>query len=419
MKIREALGALTEKPFRYQFLASATSVLGDNIVAVALAFAVLDLTGSATDLGLVLGARTMMLVIFILVGGVWADRISRQKLMMISDVGRAVTQGTLGLLIVSEIAELWHFVALEALNGVASAFFFPAATGLTPKTVSRSRLQQANALLSLTHSSAAIAGPVIAGILVATTGPGPALIVDGATFLVSAFFLLHIHLPPSAQKIERSTFLSDLKEGWAEVRSRRWVWISILNFMHFQLLALPAVFVLGPFIADTSLGGASAWATILAAGGIGAVFGDIAAIKAAPERPLKTAYLSMLLATPLLVTLALTPPLWVISSTAFLWGTSMTFFNTFWFTVLQERVPDESLSRVSSYDWVGSTALRPLGFALIAPVAKVVGFAETLLGIAVVVTLVELGTAFTPSVAGIRRSVTNKDSDVHELSSLA
>lgn len=174
--------------------------------------------------------------------------------------------------------------------------------------------------------------------------------------------------------------------------------------MVFQLLALPAVFVLGPFIANTSLGGASAWAMILAAGGVGAVVGDIAAINIELERPLKTAYLTMLLAVPLLLALALTPPMWVISAAAFMWGISMTFFNTFWFTVLQERVPDESLSRVSSYDWVGSTALRPLGFALIAPVAKAIGFAETLIGIAVVVASVELVTAFTPSVAGIRRA---------------
>lgn len=415
--MREALGALNERPFRYQFLASATSVIGDNIVSVALAFAVLDQTGSATDLGLVLGARTVMLVAFLLIGGVWADRISRQRLMMISDLGRALTQGTLGFLIITGRAELWHFIALEALNGIASAFFFPAATGLTPTTVSRSRLQQANALLSLTHSSAAIAGPVIAGLLVATAGPGPALVVDGATFLVSAFFLLQIRLPPAAQRVERPTFLSDLKEGWGEVRSRKWVWVSILNFMHFQLLALPAVFVLGPFIADTSLGGASAWATILAAAGIGAVVGDVASIKVKPERPLKMAYLSMLLAIPLLLALAFTPPVSLIAATAFLWGISMTFFNTIWFTTLQERVPDESISRVSSYDWVGSTALRPLGFALIAPVGKAVGFPETLIGIAVIVTFVELATAFTPSVAGITRASVDDPSE-HPLHAL-
>lgn len=405
MKMRESFGALAERPFRYQFLASGISMLGDNIVAVALAFAVLDLTGSAADLGLVLGARTLMLVIFILIGGVWADRISRQKLMMISDLGRAFTQGFLGSLIVAGVAELWHFIALSALNGIAAAFFHPASTGLTPKTVSRPRLQQANALLSMTRSSTAIGGPVIAGVLVATMGAGAALIVDGATFLVSAFFLLQIKLPPAAQRVERPTFLSDLKEGWSEVRSRKWVWVSILNFMHFQLVALPAVFVLGPFIADRSLGGASAWATILAAAGVGAVVGDIAALKVTPERPLKAAYLSMLLGIPLLVALALTPPLWLISVAAFMWGISMTFFNVLWFTILQERVPDAALSRVSSYDWVGSTALRPLGFALIAPLGDAIGFAEILIGIAVIVTVVQVATAFIPSVAGIERMV--------------
>ena len=401
--MREAVGALSERPFRYQFLASASSVLGDNLVAVALAFAVLDLTGSAADLGIVLGARTLMLVIFILVGGVWADRISRQRLMMISDIGRAVTQGTLGLLLIIGAAELWHFIVLEALNGVASAFFFPAATGLTPKTISRRRLQQANALLSLTHSSAAIVGPAIAGVLVATVGPGPALVVDGFTFLVSAFFLLQIRLPPSAQKVERVTFLADLVSGWKEVASRTWVWISILNFMYFQLVALPAVFVLGPFIAERSLGGATGWATILTAGGIGAVVGDLAAMRAEPERPLRTAYLSMLLAVPLLAALAFDLPVTVLAGAAFMWGVSMTFFNTFWFTVLQQHVPDKALSRVSSYDWVGSTALRPLGFALIAPVAQRLGITQTLIGIAVTIAILELSTAFIPPISGIRR----------------
>lgn len=284
MKLREAVGALKERPFRYQFLASATSVLGDNLVPVALVFAVLGLRGSATDLGLVLGVRTVFLVLFFLAGGVWADRIPRQRLMMLSDLGRAATQGLLGVLLVSGVVELWHFLVIEGVNGAFSAFFFPAATGLTPKTVSPARLQQANALLSLTYSSAAIIGPAIAGVLVATIGPGTALIVDAVTFLVSAFLLLQIRLPEGARFIEATTFLSDLTAGWTEVRSRSWVWISILNFSHFQLIALPAFFVLGPFIADTSLGGASAWATILAAAGVGSVVGDLAAMRIEPER---------------------------------------------------------------------------------------------------------------------------------------
>lgn len=395
--------ALLERPFRFQFLASTSSVIGDNLVSVALAFAILELTGSASDLGLVLAARTVTLVIFLLLGGVWADRVPRQRLMMLSDLGRASTQGALAFLVISGRAELWHFVILEALNGAATAFFFPAQAGLTPKTVSRERLQQANALLSLSHSSAGIAGPILAGILVATVGAGWALAIDAITFLVSAGFLLQIKLPALAQKIERTTLLADVAKGWAEVRSRQWLWISILNFMTFQLLALPAFFVLGPFISERSFGGAGAWAAIVAAAGTGSIIGDLASMKIEPERPLRAAYLSMLLAPPVLVLLGIEAPVWAIAIAAVPWGISMTFFNTLWYTVLQVHVPDESLSRVSSYDWLGSTALRPLGFALVGPVAVWLGTAQTLIAVAVVISLVEISTAFIPSIATLSR----------------
>lgn len=402
MNLGQLLGPLEERLFRYQFLANASSTIGDNLVPVALAFAILGVTGSATDLGLVLAARTVALVVFLLAGGVWADRIPRQRLMMLSDLGRAVTQGALGALLISGHVELWHFFALETANGAATAFFRPAEVGLTPKTVSPARLQQANALLSLTHSSAGIVGPAIAGVLVATLGPGWALSLDALTFIASAIFLTRIKLPRSAQKLEPSTFFADLTAGWREVRSRSWVWISILNFMSFQLLALPAFFVLGPFIADRSLGGASAWATILAVAGLGSIVGDILALRVKAGRPLRVAFLSMLLATPVLVTLGLEAPVWIIASAAFLWGISMTYFTTIWFTVLQEHIPDESISRVSSYDWLGSTALRPIGLAMAGPLAASIGVAETLIGVGIVIACIEISTAlFVPSIANL------------------
>lgn len=401
MGMHDALGVLSERPFRYQFLASTTSVLGDNIVSVALAFAIFELTGSAADLGIVLGARTVALIVFFLVGGVWADRLPRQRLMMMSDLGRAGTQAALGILLVTGVAQLWHFVLLEVLNGVATAFFRPAETGLTPLTVSPPRLRQANALLSLGHSASGIVGPALAGLVVAVAGPGVALIFDGATFAISALFLLRINLPRSAQRLERSRFLSDLRNGWHEVRSRSWVWISILNFMHFQLIALPAFFVLGPFISDRHLGGASAWATVLALAGAGSVVGNIAALRISSERPLRTAYLSMLLAPPVLIALALKGPLWLVAATAIPWGISMTFFNAFWFTALQKHIPEGSISKVSSYDWMGSTALRPLGFALIAPLADAFGITPTLIVIASIIAVVEVATALVPSISAL------------------
>ncbi len=408
MGMRDALDVLQERPFRYQFLASATSVLGDNLVPVALAFAVLDITGSASDLGLVLGARTGALVVFMLVGGVWADRVPRQRLMMVSDLGRAATQGTLGLLLITGTAELWHFVVLEVLNGAASAFFQPAVIGLTPRTVSPARLQQANALLSFSYSSAAIVGPALAGVIVATLGSGWALAIDAMTFLISAMFLLKIRLPPSAQKVERKRFLTDLIGGWNEVRSRAWVWISILNFMIFQLLALPTVFVLGPFIAERSLGGAGTWAAIVTAGGIGSLVGDVFALNASPRRPLRASFLLGLLAIPMLVTLGTEAPLWMLIAASVSWGLCMSFANTLWFTVLQERIPDTALSRVSSFDWMGSTVLRPIGFAVVGPIAAGIGPGTTLIGAAIVLTVVELGTASLPQISKIQRLSTGK-----------
>lgn len=378
-------------------------MLGDNLVPVALAFAVLDLTGSATDLGLVLGARTVSLVVFILIGGVWADRIPRQRLMMFSDIGRAATQGTMAFLLLTSNAELWHFIVLEALNGAASAFFFPAATGLTPKTVSPGRLQQANALLSFSNSASSIAGPAIAGILVATLGSGWALGIDAATFLVSAAFLVRIDLPISAQRIERQPFFAELKGGWREVRSRSWVWISILGFMMFQLLALPSVFVLGPFIAERSLGGAPAWALIVTMGGIGSLLGDVVALKAQPEKPLRAAFLSGLLAVPIMVLLGLAAPVWSIAAASVLWGVCMSFANTLWFTVMQENIPDAAISRVSSFDWIGSTVLRPIGYAVIGPLASAVGVSSALVGAGITLAAVQLLVATAPSVVSVRR----------------
>lgn len=403
MRVREALGPLSERPFRYQFLATTTSVIGDSLVPVALTFAVLDLTASATDLGAVLAVRTLVMVGFFLVGGVWADRVPRQRLMMISDIGRAATQATLGVLLITRHAELWHFFALEAMNGAATAFFQPAQVGLTPKTVSPQRLKHANALLSLTYSTAGIVGPALAGVIVSTLGPGWALTVDGATFLTSAFFLLRIQLPNTLGTVEKRPFLGDLSEGWNEVRSRSWVWISILNFMIFQLLALPAFFVLGPFIAKRSLGGAAAWAMILTASGLGSLIGDFLAMHVEPSRPLRAAFLSGLLTVPSLLLLASKAPLWAISVSAIPWGIALSFSGVLWFTTLQEHIPDAALSRVSSYDWVGSTALRPLGFAAAGPLAAIMGLEETLLGAAIIVGLTQIAIILVPSISNLPR----------------
>src|SRR5206468_8004596 len=181
MNRSELFGALRERRFRLLWLGQATSTLGDGLVPVALAFAVIQtLDGSPTDLGIVLAAQTLPLVAFVLAGGVWADRLPRQMVMLVSDVVRGAVQATMAVLLLSGNAELWHLVVLAAIYGTAQAFFQPAATGLVPATISAERLHQANALLGLSRSLAFVVGPAVSGVVAAVTNPGIVFVVDAA-----------------------------------------------------------------------------------------------------------------------------------------------------------------------------------------------------------------------------------------------
>jgi MFS family permease len=192
----DTFGALREPRFRLLWLGQATSTLGDGLLPVALVFAVIEsLDGTATELGLVLAAHTLPLVAFVLIGGVWADRLPRQLVMLASDLVRFAVQATLAILFLTGAAELWQLVALIAVYGSAEAFFQPAATGVVPATVSPQRLQQANAMLGLTRSSAFVIGPAVAGAVVAVTNPGFVFAVDAATFAVSAASLALLRIP--------------------------------------------------------------------------------------------------------------------------------------------------------------------------------------------------------------------------------
>ena len=392
---------LTEPRFRLQFAAQATSVVGDYMVPVALAFAVFSLDSSPSALGVVLAAYSASLVVFVPIGGVWADRLPRNRVMVAADVARFAAQGVAAALLVTGVAEVWMLAALQILVGAATALFRPASTGLTPQTVSAEHLQQANALLSLSTSLAGIAGPVIAGVIVATVGPGWALAADSATFVASAAFLLRIGpLPRTAEP--RRRFFHELADGWREVRTRAWVWVSILGFMSFQLLVLATVFVLGPLVANRSLGGARDWAVIAGALGAGSLVGDVVALRFEPCRPLVASRFATLAVAPLLVLLGVESSVVVLALAAVAAGFAFTFPDTLWYTALQENVPASSLSRVSSYDWMGSAGLRPIGYALVGPVAEGIGIRATFVLAASLVVAVELGTLAVPSVRALR-----------------
>jgi MFS family permease len=345
------------------------------------------------------------MVVLVLVGGVWADRLPRHLVMVVADVVRAVTQALAAALLLTGRAEVWHLMVLMAVYGAAQAFFDPASTGLVPQTVSRARLQQANGLLQLSRSTSSVLGPAVAGVLVATVGPGWAFAADSVTFLVSVAFLAVLRIEREA-RAARTRFVADLVEGWREFTSRTWVWASVTHFAFFHLFVLAPFWVLTPIVANDELGGAGAYATILSAMGVGSIVGGILALRVEPRRPLATAFAVILLEVPLYLALAAAAPVLLIAAFAFVGSVAMNLASTLWLTVLQSNVPERALSRVSSYDWLGSLVFLPAGYMLAGPVAESVGIAETLVFAAVWSAASTLAILSLEAVRGVRRTRT-------------
>jgi MFS family permease len=402
MRVRRPWGALSEREFRLLFVGQLTSSFGDRLVPIALAFAVLDLTGSVSDLGYVLAARSVPMLLLVGLGGVWADRLPRQLVMLSSDAARCASQGLVAGLLLTGHAQVWELVALNAVYGGANAFFTPAMTGLIPATVRAERLQQANALMSLSRSSVGIAGPAVGGALVALASPGIALAVDAGTFAVSALSLAALRLPRRPREAARASTLADLREGLRIVRSRTWLWVMILYFGVFNVVAFPAFSVLGPYLAKHSLGGASAWATILTGGAIGAVLGGLLALRVQPSRPLLTGELACLLVAVPTALLAVHAPALAIAAASLTATTGVIWADAVWHTLLQRQIPEEAISRVSAIDWTGTLVLNPVGFAIVGPIAGGIGIRTTLIGSAVLTAASTLAALAVPSVRSLR-----------------
>jgi hypothetical protein len=399
MRFARRLGALQEREFRRFFVGQSVSQLGDGMVAVALSFAVLDLTGSVSDLGFVFAARSIPLVGFLLVGGVFADRLPRRVVMVGADLVRLTSQGLVSGLLVTGHAHVWELIVAQAVYGTGTAFFNPAVTGLTPMTVSVERLQQANALRGLASSAGFIAGPAVAGLLVTTVGPGWALAVDAASFGVSALFLALLRLPPH-ERLSAQTFVRDLLEGWREFRSRSWLWSIVLAAGVANMMSGP-FFVLGAAISKQSLGGAAAWALILCTLNIGSFAGALLALRLRPRRPLVAAFIAFLPFGVPSALLALGASAVVIAAGALFAGGGLIFGNALWETTLQEQIPPRALSRVTAYDWFGSSVFQPLGNALVGPVAAAIGNRPTLWLAAGAILTVDVAVLSVPSVRAV------------------
>jgi predicted MFS family arabinose efflux permease len=384
-----------DRNFRLLFAGQVASLLGDGMVPVALSFAVLELTGSVSDLGIVLTAQAVPLVAFLLLGGVFADRLSRRRVMLGADLVRGAVQAASAALLIAGTARLWELIVLQAVYGLATAFFTPAISGLMPLVTRGEHLQQANALRGLAQSAGRIVGPALAGVLVAVGSPGWALAVDAATFGVSTATLAALAVPPSA-RLPAQRIVHDLIDGWREFTALPWA-VAIVAAVAAGSIPWAAWPVLGPKVSRDALGGAGAWALISAGSGVGALVGGLAALRVRARRPLVAASATMLVFPVPLALLALEAPAAVIAVAALGGGFATTFFNALWETALQRAVPPTALSRVTAYDWFGSLALNPIGYVVIGPIAVAVGLHATLWLAAAALLATVAGPLFVPS----------------------
>jgi MFS family permease len=391
------LRVLRHPDFRYLFLGQSASAVGDQVVVVALALYITQRNGSVGELGIVLAAQTLPMVALLLFGGVWADRLPRHRIMIVCDFARAALHAVLAGLIFTGGASIVELVVIEALFGAARAFFQPAYTGLIPQTIPEHLNQDARALTETTANLALLLGPALGAALVLGLGAGEAFIFDAATFVLSAMLLARVN--PRTRLAQgappRQPVLHELRAGFREVASRPWVLVTIAAFAGSVLTCYAQYYALAPSIARDIYGGAGVFGVLESVAGAGAVVGALTGIRWRPRRPM-VAGLLLTLAWPVqALSFALGAPLAVVVALSFAAGFGFSLMMVWWETALARHIPPHALSRVSAYDWMGSLALLPLGFALAGPLAGALG-ERTLLAASSVVAFVLLMVALIP-----------------------
>jgi len=373
------LGPLRERDFRLLAAARTISFFGTNLAPIAVAFAVLDLTGSATDTGIAFACWTLAQISTLLIGGVIADRLPRRLVMVASDSANFCIRAGMGALLVSGHARIWELFVLQALGGAATAFYSPASSGLVPETVPPALLQQANGVMSIARYLAFPIGAAAGGAIVATVGSGWALLLDAGTYATSALLLTRIRLSPRARTATAPNFVRELREGWDAFTEQTWVWLLTLWISLYFLVTYAPFFVLGPYIAKHHMHGAAGWAVVVTGEGIGALLGGIVGLRLRPRRTMVSIG-GLFAATGLQsVLLAAHAPVATVGVAAALAGFAFSFGTVIWETSLQHTIAPDKLARVSAYNWMGAMAFLPAGYAIAGPVAQMIGMSTALL----------------------------------------
>jgi MFS family permease len=399
--IRESLAPLRLAGYRTWLAGRVTSAFGNSIAPIALAFAVLDLSGSPRDLGLVVGARTLVNVLFVLFGGVLADRLPKNLLLVGSSLAAFASQAAVAVLVLTGTATIPMLIGLSAFNGMVGALSWPTSSALIPQLVPAELRQQANAVGRLFFNAANILGAPIGGIIAAAVGPGWGIAIDAGTFLLAALCyglikLAPVEVTPAADN--KPTIFHDLRTGWAEFRSRTWLWVVVAGFCLINAAMAGGLGVLGPTVADATFG-RERWGFVLAAETAGMIIGAVIAMRLRVRRLLFLGVAASAFCGLQMLVLGVRPEFVLMVGAGFAAGVAVEQFGIGWETTMQEHVPGDKLARVYSYDMLGSLLAVPAGQVAVGPLAEAFGLRTTLLGLFV---LVLLSVAFMLAVRDVR-----------------
>lgn len=395
-----ALAPLRHRPFRHLFIGTTANLLGNGVAPIALAFAVLDATGSVGSLGLVVGAHSVTSVVFLLYGGVLADRLPRGPLLVGSSAVSAVSQAMIAALVLTGNVAIPLLMGLAAVNGASSSCYQPASQALLPQTVPAESRRGALALSRIAGSSATIVGASLGGALVAAFGPGWGLAVDALSFALAAvsFALIRVEVAPPAPS---PGLVHELRVGWQEFTSRSWVWVIVVAFCFLNAGYTASFTILGPAVADSTGIGRTGWGLAVAAGSLGAVAGGVLSLRWRPRRAILAGCVLVGLTASIPLLLALAPYTWVLVAATFVAGVGVEQAGVAWYSTLNEQIPEDRLARVYAYDDLGSYLALPLAQFTAGPAVLLLGLHTTLYAAATLILLATLAMIATPSIRAL------------------
>ncbi|HEX9517785.1 MAG TPA: MFS transporter [Streptosporangiaceae bacterium] len=405
---------LANRNFRLLLADRLMAPLAATFSLVGVSFAVLAATGSTADLSYVIAAQAAPALVFLLVGGVIADRIAPQLVIVAANAMVAVGEGLFGILVLTSHPAIWVMIVLELVTGTGIALFYPASMALLPRLVPAGQMQEASAISRLTMNAAMMIGAALAGECVALFGAGWALAVCGIGMLTTVPLLLAIRVAPlkrpdtTAEAQRAPSMIRELREGWSEFRSHTWLWATVLQFTVVLTAWAGGFLVLGPAVANAHLGGAAAWGLISAAEATGLIVGGLISLRWTPSRPILYVVLigAAIALSPL--SLAMLLPLWMICVTSFVLGVAIETMSVVWTVTMAAKIPAEKLARVSGYDGLGSMMGMPVGALVAGPLAAGIGVSATQYG-AAAITVVASALALIPREVRTMRSGSVED----------